>query len=96
MITFDAIGKLILYHKYLYYVVGQPIISDAAYDLLEKNYITLAKTLEIEPAVHMIDDWSELKINNGFHASCVIGFPHDHAWAEEVIDNYLNSQKGNL
>ena len=31
--------KEILVHRYLYYVLNEPIISDYEYDTLEKNYL---------------------------------------------------------
>lgn len=86
MNKFEQLGKTILYHKYLYYVKGEPVISDGVYDLLEKKYVDMAKKIEKEPEIHILADWFELKIQNGFHASVVVGFPHNHPWSEAIIN----------
>jgi len=40
----DCLTKELLFHRYLYYVVGEPVITDSTYDLIEKE----AKSLGID------------------------------------------------
>lgn len=78
---FEELGKEVLMHKYFYYVLNMPTISDQQYDELEIKYTKLAKTLPKEPPVHLIADWSELSwMSNG----TVVGFPNEHPWTAEV------------
>lgn len=83
----EIAGKELLKHKYLYYIVAEPAISDHEYDRLEVVYTQMAKEITVEPEVHLIADWNELHgpdgewITNG----AVVGFPHDHPWAAEII-----------
>ncbi len=80
---FEALGKEVLKHKYLYYVKSEPTITDYEYDMLELKYTNIAKTLPKEPEVHLIADWSELEwYTNG----AVVDFPADHPWAEQIIE----------
>ena len=82
---FEEMGKQLLKHKYLYYIKAAPIITDYEYDMLERTYTRMAKALKHEPSIHLISDWDELDwLNNG----AVVGFPHDHPWAQEIIDEY--------
>ncbi len=76
---FEKIGKELLMHKYLYYIMAQPAISDYEYDMREREYVKLAEKIEQEPSVHLIADWNEK------WAGTVIDFPESHPWASEVI-----------
>ena len=84
MREFESLGKEILKHKYLYYVKNTSEISDYDYDMLEKEYTDMAKTLENEPKIHLISEWDDLEWlgNNG----AVVGFPENHPWSKEVIE----------
>jgi hypothetical protein len=84
MNEFEKLGKEILMHKYLYYVLGKSALSDCKYDQLEEKYIDMAKSIKEEPSVHIVAEWEELSIMDGFHASCLIGWPDTHVWANEA------------
>ena len=85
MKEFEKLGKEILKHKLLYYKLGQATLSDYEYDMLEEKYITMAKSLDNEPEIHIIADWPELKIQGGIHASCIVGYDDSHPWMSDII-----------
>jgi len=82
---FERLGKEILEHKYLYYIKANPTITDYDYDMLEVKYTKIAKSLEKEPGIHLINDWEHLEELN---QACVIDFPAKHPWAKEILDKY--------
>lgn len=43
----DNCEKLILAHRYLYYVLGNPVLSDQKYDKLEKKFLKLYPDSEV-------------------------------------------------
>lgn len=57
---FRKLGWEILEHKARYYVLSSPSIGDYEYDMLEKEYETLAVELSLPPsASSMVDfDWN--------------------------------------
>lgn len=78
---FEETGKLILAHKYLYYIKNRPLLSDYEFDMLEYKYTKMAKELIEKPEISMISDWDELEwLNN----ATIIDFPHNHLWAQEA------------
>jgi len=87
MSSFEKLGKELLRHKYLYYEKGEPEVLDCDYDQLELDYVLKASKLEKEPNDHLIAEWDEL---GGLFASVVVGFPHDHPWADQIVlDNIV-------
>ncbi len=53
---FIDLGWKLLEHKYRYYILSKPIISDYDYDMLEKEYEQLAIQLNEPPTVtDMVD-----------------------------------------
>lgn len=53
---FILLGWTLLEHKCHYYIFSNPTISDYEYDLLEKEYESLADFLGLEPsASNMVD-----------------------------------------
>lgn len=53
---FIKLGWEILEHKFRYYVLSEPIIRDYDYDLLEKQYDSLADSLGLpKSATDMVD-----------------------------------------
>lgn len=52
---FAKLSWTILEHKYRYYILDSPIIEDFEYDLLEREYESLAKKLSLDPtATNMV------------------------------------------
>lgn len=93
---FEKLGKEILRHKYLYYILAQPEISDYSYDMLERKYMNAAIDLKEngydEPEVHVIAEglWDE--DTDWWPSPCtVVDFPENHPWAEEVKKQVNNS-----
>lgn len=84
--TFEKLGKTILKHKFLYYIKGEPEVSDYEYDMLEQVYKEMAKNIKEEPEIHLMVDWNEV-LNDSLFASPVIGYPFDHPWSKEIEDN---------
>ena len=47
---FIRLGWLLLEHKYRYYILNSPTISDHEFDTLEAEYRKLAEILELPPS----------------------------------------------
>lgn len=86
MDEFEIAGKELLRHKYLYYILATPEISDYEYDRLERRYTDMAKKLDTEPEIHLIADWKELHGPDGewINSAAVVGFSENHPWSEEI------------
>lgn len=88
---FEELGKILLKHKYLYYIKTEPEISDYDYDMLERDYVKLAKSLKEqgadEPEVHMLleDLWKE-DVEWWPTPASKIDFPSTHPWADKIIE----------
>ena len=53
---FTKLGWELLEHKFRYYILSEPIIQDYAYDMLEKEYDSLAEELNLpKSATDMVD-----------------------------------------
>lgn len=78
---FRDLGMEILRHKYLYYVKGEPEISDFEYDMLEDQYVKLAETLKEEPKEHLICSWKELNDGEG---AIIVGYDENHPFVKEL------------
>lgn len=83
---FEKLGKLILKHKYLYHIRCEPVISDSEFDDLERKYVEMAEKIDMEPKVHIMEDWDQ-KL-----AGCVFEFPDTHPWALKIIDKFEEEQ----
>lgn len=87
MTKFEKLGREILRHKYLYYIKMEPEISDYNYDMLEREYVTIARTMKKEPKIHMIANWNDLN-HEDFSLGIVytyVGFPDSHPWTKELL-----------
>jgi len=47
-LLYNALKAQIIYHKYLYYELAQPEITDCEYDILEKQFDRLAEKVGLE------------------------------------------------
>jgi NAD-dependent DNA ligase len=70
--TFEELTMILLAHKYHYYELNKPRISDYDYDILEKQWERMGL--------------AEERIEEGEHTPC-IGFDYNHPFAVAVIYN---------
>ena len=86
--AFDKVQRDLLKHKYLYYVKSAPIISDYAYDMMEKESRELAKQLGFRA-----DQWEGPADNEKDHVHWMVDFDDKHELAESVIAEVENGKK---
>lgn len=84
---FEEMGKELLRHKYRYYVLARPTISDYEYDMLEWEYALAAKKLVEKPKISLIADWDFLEWQS---CASLVGYPADHPWAKEIESEFSN------
>lgn len=51
LLKFQILSKQLYLHKYRYYILNNPIITDQEYDLMEFRYVKMAKNMGIEPEI---------------------------------------------
>lgn len=66
---FIALQKELLWHKYLYYVVNSPTISDYQFDMLEESSFKMARELGFRA-----DKWEDAAEDERHHIHWMIGF----------------------
>lgn len=79
--SFEDLQKVLLGHKYRYYVKARPTISDYEYDMLEKESFLLAQELG-----YRADAWEGPEEDEKEHIHWMVGFDPSHPLAKEVIE----------
>lgn len=85
--SFDNLQKVLLMHKYLYYIKSSPIITDYEYDMLEKESYLLAQELGFRA-----DPWEGPEEDEKHHVHWMVGFDPSHPLSNEVIEE-VESEK---
>lgn len=66
----EKLGREILEHKYRYYILANPSISDTEYDLLEREY----KKMLIDAGLDPLED----------SIYGMVGYSWDHPWSKKI------------
>ena len=77
MDEFNELQKELLRHKYLYYELNSPVISDYEYDMLERKSFSMAKELGFNA-----DKFGDPKDNEKHHVHYMVGFNKDSIYWE--------------
>ena len=81
MVEFENLQKILLKHKYLYYVKSAPIIGDFNYDMLENESLKIAKLLGFRA-----DKWEGPEEGEKDHVHWMVDFDDKHPLAKAVIE----------
>lgn len=66
---FINLQKELIKHKFLYYELGEPEISDYEYDMLERKSFDMAKSLGFKA-----DKWGNPEENEKHHIHWMVGY----------------------
>lgn len=80
---FSKIQIDLLYHKYLYYDLEKPEISDYEYDMLEKRSFKLAQKLGFRA-----DSWLGPEVEEKLHVHWMVGFDVKNIYWTDVVKEY--------
>ena len=73
---FIKLQKVLLKHKYLYYVLSTPELSDYDYDMLERSSFKMAKELGFNA-----DNYEGEEDNESHHVHWMIGYKEGSIYA---------------